>query len=713
MMKKLKSLIGIMMVFSMLLAFVAIPAAADEAGTDNLPFVNSEDLISKTAEYDPDSASYTVSLTVPGQDGEQLHDEVIIMVDASYSGDRYWNDMRNAIYSIGSAVLNGKGNTQLTLMSFAMCGHTVLSHIKSTDELRAALSGSEPGSLLYGLSSTNCEVGFTWVDAYLNEHDDTLNQAEVIYISDGGANTHEIPWAYDKWRERTWTNFSDSVLVSGTLSEELNAVEAGAKPSNSLIEVFGSDYDLTDLAHLEEIALNSSYEQKAAVLDSVYAEVYAAAGLTLGEAYPVSVVERAFVSYDNANGTFVQYYFYYTAFGRKFSNARDRATDAANTLLKNEKLVALHMVDTSAVDAWINNIDKTNGKLTVTQSSGIAGLIDAIEHILHNLSMLPFNDVVVTDYMSKWVDLDQSTISIVDDTMGKEIWNSTDGWLITENRPTDHENPVIIEVVDPADYALGGADVLGNTNGDIYKITWYVKDGAMLRSDHYHLEYVVELDTEEQGFLYNMDYPANGDTTVAYIDEDGNPQEEEVVVPEIVEIAPAEYIVTAKKNLTNGTPVAGAFSFTMAEATPNGTVKEGGNTYTAKNGADGSVAFPAIEHLLLGDYYYIVTEDIPDDADGITYDATVYLVHLSVEYDSGKYSVTPSYSIISGSAGDAEDSSPVVTDGIVFVNAYPGGASGPDVTGDNLLVYLALEAISLAAIVIFVVYKKKADCAYQ
>ncbi len=537
-MKKLKLLMSILMIVSMLSVFFMIPAVADEANTDTAPSLPSDELISKDAEFDPDSGSYTISLTVPGQDSTLSHDEVIIMVDASYSGDKYWDDMRNAIYSIGSAVLNGKGHTQLTLMSFAMCGHTVLSHVKSIDELKSALSGSEPGSLLYGLSSTNCEVGFTWVDEYLKTHDDTLNQAEVIYISDGGANTHEVPWAYDKWKERTWTNFSNAIIANASLSEELNAVESGAKPSQSLMDLFGKDYDLENPEHLEAIELTTSYEQKEAMVDAVYAEVYAAAGLTPGQAYPVSVVERAFVGYDNANGTFVQYYFYYTAFGRGFGGARERATDAANELLKNEKLAALHMVDTSSVDTWINNIDSANGTVTITQSSGIAGLIDAIEYILSDLSKLPYNDVVVTDYMSKWVNLDQSKISIVDDSIGQEIWNSKDGWLITQNRPTDQEVPVIVELVDPSDYQRGGPHVVGNKHGDIFKITWYVKDGVMLRSDHYHLEYVVELDTQEPGFQYGKNYPANGDTTADYTDENGDPQEEEITVPEVVEKVP-------------------------------------------------------------------------------------------------------------------------------------------------------------------------------
>ena len=47
-------------------------------------------------------------------------------------------------------------------------------------------------------------------------------------------------------------------------------------------------------------------------------------------------------------------------------------------------------------------------------SSGIAGLVEALQETLTVLSKTPFNDVVVTDYMSKWVILDPATIRVVD-----------------------------------------------------------------------------------------------------------------------------------------------------------------------------------------------------------------------------------------------------------------------------------------------------------
>lgn len=142
--------------------------------------------------------------------------------------------------------------------------------------------------------------------------------------------------------------------------------------------------------------------------------------------------------------------------------------------------------------------------------------------------------MVVTDYMSKWVNLDPNSIAIVDDTTGETIYTVADGWLIEEAaRPTAEEVPVVIEVVEPAAYVLGGEATEGNVHGDIYRLTWTVKDGAMLRSENYSLHYNVTVDTQEPGFCYNMNYDANGNTTVDYIDENGEATTENILVPEV------------------------------------------------------------------------------------------------------------------------------------------------------------------------------------
>lgn len=134
--------------------------------------------------------------------------------------------------------------------------------------------------------------------------------------------------------------------------------------------------------------------------------------------------------------------------------------------------------------------------------------------------------------MSKWVNLDLDSIKIVDDTTDKVIYSINEGWTIEEEqRPVSDNNPVIIELVNPKDYQNGGINVLGNTSGDIYKLTWHVKEVAMLRKENYHLEYTVTMDTKEQNFEYNTNYKTNGVTTIRFKNENNEEKVEELKVP--------------------------------------------------------------------------------------------------------------------------------------------------------------------------------------
>lgn len=146
-------------------------------------------------------------------------------------------------------------------------------------------------------------------------------------------------------------------------------------------------------------------------------------------------------------------------------------------------------------------------------------------------------NVVVTDYISKWMILDTTTIKVIDNNLGKSIWKSTDGWLITENRPTSQETPVVVEEIPIERYAEGGTKVLGNRSGSIYKVTWYVNDGTMHENSNYTLVYEATIDTQEPGFEYNANYPVNGNTTISYREKSGDEITkviEDIPVPEVI-----------------------------------------------------------------------------------------------------------------------------------------------------------------------------------
>ena len=520
----------------------------------NYPPLNGD----KTSHNSSSPDRFEINITVPGGDPEKSHDEVILMVDGSYSMDNEWPAMKEAIITIGEAVLNGHGNTQLTLMAFGMGDNEVLVHVKSVEALAAAL-GELPGNLLYGRSSTNCESGFTGVAEYIANHDETLGKVDVIFISDGNLNTDETPRAFDaNWK--TWTKFG-ALTVAQVAFEE--TVLYGENLPSAFTTVFGDRFVGATAEEILDRAFGGEVtdEEFIAFAEQLWTDVYAYSGLTRGAAYPVSDAERAFVKYDKENGTYIQDLFYYTTYKSAYVTYGDRWTRtpvAADALAAMEEVNALYVVDYDGYTAWMDT-GITSEKATFIQSNGINGLLEALKETLNELSKTPYTDVVVTDYMSKWVNIDLSTLKIVDNRTGETIWTITGGWAEGVT-PLTNKDPVIFELVNVSDYAAGGSDVEGNISGDIYKLTWYVKDGALLRSDNYTLAYEVTMDTKEEGFQYGTSYPANGNTYLEY--EGGR---NDIEVPTVNTPAPT-YTVTYMNgntelqkdgNLTTGVKIPG------------------------------------------------------------------------------------------------------------------------------------------------------------
>lgn len=498
---------------------------------------------------------YKVEINVPGS-GEEGHDEVILMVDGSYSMDNEWPAMKEAINTIGRTVLNGSGITQLTLMAFGMGDNEVLVHVKDADELAAAL-GELPGNLLYGRSSTNCEAGFDGVANYIKNHDDSLKDVHVIFISDGNVNTDETPRVFDaNWQ--TWTKFGALAVAQEAFG---GTVSNGEALPAAFYTVFGDRFDGATNEEIISRAFGGEVtdEEFIAFAEQLWTDVYAYSGLTRGEEYPVSVAERAFVKYDKENGTYIQDLFYYTTYKSAYVTYGDRWTrtpEAADELAAMDEVAAMYVVDYDGYTAWMDT-GITSEKSTFVQSNGIAGLCKALEEVLVQIAKTPFNDVVVTDYMSKWVNLIPETMKIIDNNSDEVIWSATEGWLAVENIPTTQNPPVVVELVPSEEYEAGGEDVVGNEHGDIYKLTWYVKDDAMLRSDNYKLSYEVTVDTKETGFVYGTDYPANGTTELTYKNENDESCTNPIEVPDVnAEQATTELYV--KKVNENGESLTGA-----------------------------------------------------------------------------------------------------------------------------------------------------------
>jgi LPXTG-motif cell wall-anchored protein len=487
---------------------------------------------------------YEVTIAVPG-DGEavKVHEEVILIIDGSYSGDLEWDNMKANILEIGKKVLGGAGRTEMTIISFGMGDNLVAEGIKTMAELEEIMKATLPGDLLYGRSSTNCETGFNAALKYIQDKQDTLANVDVVFISDAGINTDETLRLFDDWRTlvktankgyipgRNTVDFGKLSLDMACAGKTLPAIYKTLFGDMTLEQVFADDF-----------YPNISEETLAAWLDGVYAEVYAYSGLTPNTPYPISVVERAFVKIDKEKGTALQNTFYLLQKGNsesdKYSNCAARTIDAARELAKFplvDKLYLVHHKDGRINDyhgnsGWVANVGNCTvdgkAKAQYIKATDIANLLKDLAPMYEELSNTNYTNVVITDYMSKWVILDPTSISIVNDTTGKEIWNIVDGWAADVEKPTTAEPPVVVEEVANR-YPTAEKDEQGNIiydenqNGKIYKLTWHVKDDCLLRTDSYSLHYNVTVDVAEEGFVPGVEYPANGNTYVDY-EKDGH-----------------------------------------------------------------------------------------------------------------------------------------------------------------------------------------------
>ena len=546
----------------------------------------------KTSTAVGEEGRFEVEIQVQGEDKSDCHNEVIVMVDGSYSTDDEWAATRTAILKIGKTVFENSENTLLTIMAFGIGDNIVLKHVKSTEELETDLTKDQK-ELLYGRRSKNCESGFTGIAEYIDSHDETLNKVSVVYITDGEINTDETKYVFYNWNENTWLNRDAAILAKWAIEEEYLAYEKnGTSLSNAYLTIFGNqapntfdedrqdgeiifdegtlvedenklkqtlpegvvseeaNFKLGDVAFLlaqsSQIEELVSDEKAMKWAELVWEEVYEYFGMNPEKAYTVSDSERAFVKYDKEKGTHVREIFYYALWGREYPEMNTRTLAAGMELADHKKVANIYMVDRDDATSWMSDLASSTSNVSFYAAGSANNLLAVLEDFVTNLTYTKYNDVIITDYMSKWVNLDRKTIKIVDNHSGATIWTNTEGWIISENKPTIQTTPVYIEEVSADVYADGGENVEGNENGTVYKLTWYVKDGPMLQNHNYSLIYEVDVDTQEPGFKYGTNYPANGNTTIKYIEKNCEETTEvigDISVPNVIaNKAKQEYI---------------------------------------------------------------------------------------------------------------------------------------------------------------------------
>lgn len=511
------------------------------------------------------SRKHRVTVTVPGADKENRHDEILIMVDGSYSLDNEWPYAKAGVLEIAGMVLNGKNNVSITLMAFGMGPNVVAEHISTMEELEKLLDTYQ-GNLLYGRSSTNIEGAFIGIQRYLAEHDDTLRDATVIFMTDGGVNQNARP---NRWLTENIFRYTRYNEIATLICDELAAVEAGAavlsegtratftEEEIEKLKTAGSTNDTAAMTAIVSAAYDETMTKGTKWLQNQFSRIYAYHGMSDEDGgYSVCDMERATLDYQKANGLWMENAFYYTAArAGSISDSTDqqRAVDAAWELVTNEEyhLKNLYLVR-YANDSRAGWMQFKNGSTQYKEmpenveyihSSKISDLAETIREMMVALSLTPFNNVSIVDYMSKWVELQPETICVLDkddqlvaayDPENSDPANNVYRykWL-TEEPLCQDLPPIVVSDVPGSEYEMGGPDVVGNASGGIKKITWNIKQGPLLKVDHYRMEYDILVDVNEPGFRYSVFYPTNGITYVHYTDENDEPQTNEIPVPNV------------------------------------------------------------------------------------------------------------------------------------------------------------------------------------
>ncbi|MBO5744748.1 MAG: LPXTG cell wall anchor domain-containing protein, partial [Clostridia bacterium] len=371
----------------------------------------------------------------------------------------------------------------------------------------------------------------------------------------------------------------------------------------------------------------------------VYRDFYEFRGLTEGEKYPVYVAEYAYVDYQKTNNFYLYNTFYYVlgiseinhdnVSGVKGYYAGEEAAKAA----LHEKIDELYIVryGTDHRSGWMTNVPNT----TFVQSTSVSTLTTALADTLKELSKTPYNDVTVTDYMSKWINLIPETIKVVDkngvvvaEFDAENSPKNEDGeftsyvYKWTSEPLCAEKAPIILDLIPEEEYAAGGPEVEGNVSGDIYRITWNIKDGPLYRYDSYSLKYDVTVDYDEPELKFDTNLPTNGNTDVEYTNEEKIRIKVKIEVPEIIVVPePVEVEISGTKYLDGD--VAAGFEFVLEGNTIDG--------FTAASAEDGSFVFETLLFTQTGVFEFTVKEIIDIADEDIVYDETIYTVKVTIE----------------------------------------------------------------------------------
>lgn len=580
---------------------------------------------------------YDISIKVPGYESEKISGyNFIIIVDGSYSTDSNWSKMRKSIMDMVNNLLPEEDSSlnfnKVALISFGVDYHINIPLTNDVNVFNSVLPSDKGGSLLKpGRSATNTEAGFKGSREYIEsiKNTDLYKDKEhtyVIYLSDGNVNLTETPFNYYNYLINNNGNYARS-------RDFLASVLVGLDESNETVtyeEIFddmmkdlrvlysGNENDTTSVRDIFDSYGGLSNETLINFLNEKIKELFIYTGYDLDKEYTAGEFERMFVNKQYITGfNNLREMLLHIVYMSLSSCSTRGYNGASRTIAEGNRLKEYANIYTVGFGAYSNTaktiLDPTYGDNTYENhySSGysfanIETIGEIFNSLIEDIVKVIYKNPTITDYTSKWVN--------PMDINGDGVFDEKD--IIVTNNGVIVDNVIIkVEKLSKEEIMLlNDPELINNTNNDVYRITWQVTD--YLRSwDNYKLTYSVKVDTMENGFISEKEYPANGNIDLTYslveIDNEEETTIEEKVNGTVIRddlVSQKENIVVITKKDDEGNLLEGADFDIISDEGTNQIVKEystDGINYTKDNSLSNATYF---RFSGLYDFRYTISE---------------------------------------------------------------------------------------------------------
>ena len=620
---------------------------------------------------------YDIKITMPGDEEKISGYNFLFVMDASYSTDEEWMQMREAVLdtvnlllSPNSADKDKEVTNRVALMTFGMGEHLIIPFTKEEKKFTNTLVEDIGGGLLYpGRSATNNEVGFTGAYKYIKKYatemksegiEVTKDNTYVIYLSDGNSNLNEKEVNFYEVAKKSYASSQRTNLYDAYLKVEANKEEKVNEIITKYIDEIKELYlietgQAVDKETLTLSTIKTAIGTKQSFIDLLNKqidELYDEIGYDKEKGlYSASEYERLINYYPFSDNRTLQLYLENMFYMPIKSIGSDRIENSDRAISAGFKLSEIAHIYTIGFNLWRADAGKimnpefaggTYNKQTFTPNYTLDDLgnkiinhfsegyysstADTVKLYLKQVSdkiiYRNYKNTTIVDYTSKWV--------IPMDTNGDGVFNELD--IVVKNAGSMVENPdLTVEKLTKEELeqlaSLDNKDlaIINNTNNDIYRITFKVED-KLTSVDKYTITYRVKVDTQEDGYVSDYEYVANGKTTLTYDEYEfeyknvtNNDGSSEIVVNEnkigsaltdiiVPTVRQAENIVIIKKTDENGNLLPGSdFSIISKEGMKQ--VKKyyskDGITYTITNENNEATYFKFIG---LYDFNYEIKE---------------------------------------------------------------------------------------------------------